>query len=408
MNDKPHRLSRRSFIKSASAAGLGSALVPLMGQATAQANPPAQAPEITGVPKRPFGRSGIQVPILSLGGMFDIPSNQTMLKQAIRWGVTYWDTAHVYSGGRSEEGIGQFFRTYPDQRKKIFLVTKSTARSRRGMSNDLATSLKRMNTDYIDLFFVHAIRDADTMDSAMRQWADEQKAQGKIRLFGFSTHANMERCLLDAARLDWIDGIMMTYNFRLMHTEKMKAAVNACVDAGIGLTAMKTQGGGAVETTSARELELAGRFVKKGFTDKQAKLKAVWENPQISAICSQMPTMAILMANIAAAVDRTSLTDNDRQHLDRYAHETFSHYCAGCTQICENAVAGNIPVGDVMRYLMYAGSYPDTNDARRRFAGIPEAIRRQMTQADFSAAEARCPRQLPIARLMREAIDKLA
>ena len=132
------------------------------------------------------------------------------------------------------------------------------------MSNDLATSLKRMNTDYIDLFFVHAIRDADTMDSAMRQWADEQKAKGKIRLFGFSTHANMERCLLDAARLDWIDGIMMTYNFRLMHTEKMKAAVNACVDAGIGLTAMKTQGGGAVETTSARELELAGRFVKKG------------------------------------------------------------------------------------------------------------------------------------------------
>jgi len=408
MKDIQNGLSRRSFIKSAGAAGLGSALAPLVGRGTARATAPVHAAEITAVPTRPFGRSGIQVPILSLGGMFDIPSNQTLLKQAIRWGVTYWDTAHSYSGGHSEEGIGQYFSSYPEHREKIFLVTKSSARSPRGLSQDLATSLKRMNTDHIDLFFVHGISDAEIMDSGMREWAAEQKAEGKIRLIGFSTHSNMERCLLEAGRLDWVDGIMMTYNFRLMHEDRMKEAVKACVDAGIGLTAMKTQGGGAVDATTSRELELAGRFVQKGFTDKQAKLKAVWENPQISAICSQMPTMAILMANIAAAVDRTSLTDNDRQHLDRYARETYSHYCAGCTQICQNAIAGNVPVGDVMRYLMYARNYGDSNDARRRFAALPDAIRRQMRQADYSAAEARCPRQLPIARLMSEALEDLA
>jgi predicted aldo/keto reductase-like oxidoreductase len=405
MQDKATAISRRTFIKTAGAAGLGSVIAPHVGSDRAQAATPAEA---AGVPKRPFGRSGIEVPILSLGGMFDIPSNQTMLKQAIRWGVTYWDTAHVYSGGRSEEGIGQYFKAYPQHREKIFLVTKSTARSQRGMSKDLATSLKRMNTDHIDLFFVHAIHGADIMDSSMKAWAREQKAEGRIRLFGFSTHSNMEACLLDAARLDWIDGIMMTYNFRLMHEKKMKLAVDACVDAGIGLTAMKTQGGGAVGTATTLELELAGRFVTKGFTDKQAKLKAIWENPQISAICSQMPTMSILMANIAAAVDRTSLTDNDHQHLDRYASETFSHYCAGCTQICENAVAGHIPVGDVMRCLMYARSYGDRHDARRRFAAIPEAIRQRLTRTDYTIAEARCPRRLPIARLMDEAMDELA
>ncbi|WP_372683223.1 aldo/keto reductase [Desulfosarcina sp.] len=408
MKDMQKGISRRSFIKSAGVAGIGTALAPLAGRDRAHAATPTQSADTTGVPTRPFGKSGIQVPILSLGGMFDIPSNQTMLKQAIRWGVTYWDTAHVYSGGRSEEGIGQYFKRYPEQREKIFLVTKSTSRSSRGMSNDLATSLERMNTDHVDLFFVHAIRDADEMDSGMREWAAEQKAEGKIRLFGFSTHSNMEQCLLDAARLDWIDGIMMTYNFRLMHEEKMKAAVKACVDAGIGLTAMKTQGGGAVDTGTSRELELAGRFVNKGFSDKQAKLKAVWENPQISAICSQMPTMSILMANIAAAVDRTTLTDNDRRHLDRYARETFSHYCAGCTQICQGAIAENLPVGDVMRYLMYARSYGDLNDARRRFAAIPDEVRKKMIQADYSAAEVRCPRQLPIARLIGQALEVLA
>ncbi|MFY9941228.1 MAG: aldo/keto reductase [Desulfobacterales bacterium] len=408
MQKKDKSISRRSFIKAAGVAGVGSVLAPLAGRSRAQAATPLQAAENTGVPTRPFGRSGIQVPILSLGGMFDIPSNQTLLKQAIRWGVTYWDTAHVYSGGRSEEGIGQFFKRYPEDRQKIFLVTKSTARNGRGMSKDLATSLQRMNTDHIDLFFVHAVSSAAEMDSGMRSWAAEQKAAGKIRLFGFSTHSNMARCLLDAARLDWIDGIMTTYNFRLMHEEKMKQAVAACVDAGIGLTAMKTQGGGAVSTASSQELELAGRFLQKGFSDKQAKLKAVWENLEISAICSQMPTLSILMANIAAAVDRTTLTENERQHLERYARETFSHYCAGCSQICENAVAGKLPVGDVMRYLMYARSYGDRQDARRRFAALPDAIRQQLTRQDYTLAEARCPRRLPIARLMGEAVRELA
>jgi predicted aldo/keto reductase-like oxidoreductase len=406
-NDK-NGISRRTFFKTAGTAGLGAALSPMLGNTDAQAASPAQAADVASVPTRTFGRSGINVPILSLGGMFDIPSNQTLLKQAIRWGVTYWDTAHTYTGGRSEEGIGQYFSRYPEHRQKIFLVTKSTQREPKGLSRELETSLKRMQTDHVDLFFVHAIRNIKVMDNAIRDWAKAQKAAGKIRLMGFSTHANMDDCLQGAARLDWIDGIMLTYNFRLMHEARMIAAVKACVDAGIGLTAMKTQGGGGVKTDSARELELAGRFIQKGFTDKQAKLKAVWENPQISSLCSQMPTMSILMANVAAAVDRTSLTENDHRHLHRYASETFSCYCAGCTQICENAISAKVPVGDVMRYLMYTRCYGDTHDARDYFASIPAAVRRRLTHVDYREAEARCPRNLPIAQLMNEAVEELA
>ena len=408
MKNDRHAISRRTFFKTAGAAGLGATLSPMLGKRDARAAAPAHADDTTGVPTRPFGRSGIQVPILSLGGMFDIPSNQTLLKQAIRWGVTYWDTAHVYSGGRSEAGIGQYFSRYPEHREKIFLVTKSTGRDPQDLSRDLDTSLNRLQTDHIDLFFVHAIRDIETMNHDIRDWVREQKAAGRIRLMGFSTHTNMERCLLDAAGLDWIDGIMMTYNFRLMHENRMKAAVQACVDAGIGLTAMKTQGGGAVKTDSTREMELAGRFIQKGFTDKQAKLKAVWENPQISAICSQMPTMSILMANIAAAVDRTPLTRNDQRHLHRYASQTHGCYCAGCTHICENALSASVPVGDVMRYLMYARNYGDTHDGRAYFAAIPADVRRRLIRIDYRAAEARCPRGLPIGRLMHEAAEELA
>ncbi|MBW2469767.1 MAG: aldo/keto reductase, partial [Deltaproteobacteria bacterium] len=192
-----------------------------------------------------------------------------------------------------------------------------------------------------------------------------------------------------------------------MHSDDMRRAVDACVEAGIGLTAMKTQGGGQVRTDSESELQLAGRFLQKGFTDAQAKLKAVWQNPQISSICSRMKNMTILMSNVAAALDKTQLSTRDNELLQRYAHETRSAYCTGCSAICESCVEGQAPIGDVMRYLMYANSYEDDALAAEGFRKITPNIQRRLSRLDYTKAERNCPQGLPIARLMREAIKKL-
>jgi len=297
---------------------------------------------------------------------------------------------------------------YPEDRKKIFLVTKSGAWTLEGMTRDLHKSLRRMNTDYIDLFFVHSVRDINELDDDTKVWSEKVKAEGKIRFFGFSTHSNMEQCLLGAAKLGWIDSIMMSYNYRLMHSDQMKRAVDACVKAGIGLVAMKTQGGGSVRTNNETELKLAGRFLQKGFTHAQAKLKAVWENPNIASICSEMPSTTILMSNVAAALNRTKLTSKDTQLLRRYAQETGSGYCAGCTDLCESAISGAVPIGDVMRYLMYCRSYGDRGRAVVRFNKIPDMIRREMANLDYSRAEQKCPQKMAIGKLMREAIKEFS
>jgi predicted aldo/keto reductase-like oxidoreductase len=392
--------SRRKFLKSAGVAGVGSILAPAKQLFAASGG-------LATIPTRPFGKTGVQVSILSLGGIVDLLSNQLLLKQAVNRGITYWDTAHSYSGGRSEKGIGKYFAKYPQDRKKIFLVTKSGAWSIKGMTRDLNDSLERMHTDYVDLFFVHGIRSISAMDDDIKSWGERAKKEGKIRFFGFSTHSNMEECLLKGARLGWIDGIMMTYNYRLMHSDDMRRAVAACVKAGIGLTAMKTQGGGQVRTDSETELKLAGRFLQKGFTDAQAKLKAVWQNPQISSICSQMPNMTILMSNVAAALDKTQLSARDTSLLQRYAEETRSAYCSGCTAICESCVEGEAPIGDVMRYLMYCNSYDNDKLAVDGFNKIPPKTRLRLARLDYSVAERNCPQGLPIAKLMREAKKKL-
>jgi len=405
--EKIAKPNRRDFFKTAAAIGLGASASGSFfwrpGQASAQITIPKEP-----MPRRPFGRSGIMVSTLSLGGMFDILNNRLMLAKALDWGINYWDTAEGYGGGRSEEGIGRWFARNPHTRKQVFLVTKLSPRRGGDFVSRLEESLKRLHTDYVDLFFVHGIRGIDEMEVSLESWAQAMKKAGKIRLFGFSTHSNMEECLEGAAKLSWIDGIMFTYNYRLMHESRMKEAVEACYRAGIGLTAMKTQGGGPIKSDSESEVEMAGRFMQKGFTDNQAKLMAVWEDKRIASICSQMPNLTIMATNAAAAVETTRLSKSDRSLLAQYATETCGDYCAGCERLCSEVLAKRVPINDVMRCLMYFHSYQDLGLARATFETLPRQTGELLTQLDFSAAERSCPRKLPIGPLMREAATLLA
>lgn len=387
--------------------GLGAAVGGTAIQRPRQASARITLPKAP-MPRRPFGRSGIKVSTLSLGGMFDILNNRLMLAKALEWGIDYWDTAEGYGGGRSEEGIGRWFARNPDTRKRVFLVTKLSLRRGTDFTPRLEACLKRLHTDYIDLLFVHGIRGIGEMTPDLKSWSRAMKKAGKLRLFGFSTHSNMEDCLEGAARLPWIDGVMFTYNFRLMHEPPMKAAVDACYRAGIGLTAMKTQGGGSIKSDSDSEIKLAGRFMKKGFTDHQAKLMAVWEEKRIASICSQMPNLTIMASNAAAAVDQTHLSQSDRALLARYARETSSDYCAGCGRLCSDVLGNKLPINDVMRCLMYVHSYQDLTLARSTFETMPVQTRALLAQLDFKAAERSCPRNLPIGRMMQEATNLLA
>jgi len=367
--------------------------------------PAESSNESAAMPTRTFGRTGVRVPILGFGGSLDL--DQLMLRQAAKWGVTYWDTASSYMGGNSENRIGKYLDKYPEDRKKLFIVTKSHAWTVSSLTSDLNKSLERMKTDYADLFFLHSVRSVSELDDDRKAWSERTKAEGKIKFFGFSTHSNMEECMLGAARLGWIDGIMMSYNFRLMHSDQMKRAVDACARAGIGLTAMKSQGGGSVRTNSETELELAGRFLQKGFTDAQAKLKAVWENPHVACICTEMPNITILMSNVAAAMNKTRLSSYDKELLHRYGQETRSDYCAGCTDLCESATKSIAPIGEVMRCLMYSRSYGDHHRAAQLFRRIPQRIRVEMALLDYTKAEQRCPQKMAIGKLMRQALKEL-
>jgi len=409
--------SRRDFLKTAGAAGVGSMLLPAISSADVS----DKTLEQMVVPTRPFGKTGVNVSMLSLGGGFNTQANQRLMRQAFKLGVTYWDTAEAYGRGWCEGGYGKYFSKYPKDRKKVFLVTKTISREPDLMTSALEGSLKRMGTSYVDLYLWHKISLFETYyDNKVRNWVEKMKSEGKIRFFGFSTHTGMEDCMIEAAKLGGIDGIMMSYNFRIMNTDLMKEAVDACVNAGIGLTAMKTAGfhpGAQTTLSPAPPLEeeekkllsdLSGQFLKKGFDDIQARLMAVWQNPQIASICSQMPNMKILKSNVDAANNYRKLSQKDMKSLEHYARETSSGYCAGCASICETAVSGHVPIADVMRYLMYCNGYGDRDRASSLFKGLPVDTRNRIVSTDYRIAESRCPQRMPIGRLMKEAASVLS
>ena len=404
---KQNKIDRRNFLKTVGTAGLGTALVST--EAIAKSNDPNAAktpakPKLPQVPKRKLGKTGVEVSCLSLGTLFNVLDNQITLVKSLEWGINYWDTAPSYVNGNSEGGIGKFLKKHPSVRKDVFIVTKASgAKTPEEIEAKLQKSLKKMNTKYIDMFYApHAMSNPKHLTDELRQWAESAKKRKLIRFFGFSTHKNMAECLTAASKLDWIDGIMTSYNFRLMQDKKLSAAIEACHKKGIALIAMKTQ---AKEVKTEESKKLIQYFSSKGFTTGQAKIKAVLKDERFCSACVGMKSVALVTENAAAVIDKSKLDIKDTKVLKQHSMQTCSGYCAGCGNICERAL-GDMPyTSDIMRYLMYHHSYGDHERAKELFAQIPSDVRGRLLSIDYSAAEARCPQRLPIGKLMAEAVS---
>lgn len=413
-----HSLTRRGFLRIAGMSGvalLGTreamSQTPDPAAKPADAAPPAAvsvpvAPRLEPkpIPTRPLGRTGVNIPILSLGGMFDTRSAQLYLRQTLAWGVSAWDTADCYENGNSEEGYGRYFQRNPDDRAKVFLTSKSDELEPKGMANLLQQSLKRLNTTYIDLYLLHGIKTADALTPEVRDWAKSMKAAGSIRHFGFSTHRNMEDLLGNAASLGWIDVVLTSVNYRLLNNRKMLSALDACHKAGVGIIGMKFKGGGPIHPSPEAEERLAAAFVGRGFTLDQAMLKALWEHPAIASVCASMTNFGTMREYVAAAFDRKTLEAGEFDALRRHALETRGSFCQACGA-CDAATQG-APVADAMRCLMYENAYGDGRRAREAFRSIPQDLRTRLVRNDWSAVQQCCPNGLPLGQLIADAVER--
>lgn len=356
------------------------------------------------VPRRVLGKTGQSIPILLVGGGAGFTGGvDPRITLALRHGANYIDTARKYAGGASERNAGAAL-TKLKARDNVWITSKTPQWSAAGLKQDVAFSLASLQTDRIDLYFLHGLDQLGPLnDKELIKAAEQLKREKKIRFFGFSCHSgNVVELLNAAAQRSFVDAVMFRYNFRDYGDKELNRAIDAAHKAGVGLIAMKTQGSESGFRDAWKKFEQTGKWNKH-----QAVLKAVWADQRITAAVSHMETTAQMRENIAAAVDGKPLGRRETEALARYAKLTRAHACQGCEHLCNPHVNAPVRIGTTLRCLMYHDSYGDSEKARRVFGELP-AEARQLEGVDFSHASRACPHGIDIEAQMRRAGQLLA
>jgi uncharacterized protein len=384
--------NRRRFLKVAAAAPALAAAGPALAH-------PAGLPTIT------LGKTGQAVTRLGMGSSWAV--EPSFVQALLAAGVRYIDTAEGYENTKSERTIGAVLaRT--GKRKDVYLVTKTKAP--RGASGSAAyfdkkvnESLERLQTDYVDCYFMHGMSGAQIpllKSPEVKAAFEALKKSGKIKFCGLSCHdPALVQVIEAAAECGWIDQMMIQYNYRTMTDDNIKRALDMASKANIGLVAMKTQGGAGQfkEPTKDKFSPKFNSFVEKGFNPHQAAIKTVFADERIHAVVSEMTNRNMLRENMAAASE--PLTPKQSRLLEEHRQRTAHLYCHGCGHLCETAAKG-VPVATVLRYLRYYEVYGKRQEARALYQALPPEAR-DLASADLPAAEAACPHGLPVAQLVQ-------
>jgi predicted aldo/keto reductase-like oxidoreductase len=215
---------------------------------------PAQQASASGVPTRRLGNTQEQVSALCLGGAHIGRVGQTdrteairMMHTAIDGGITFFDNAWDYHDGWGEEMMGLGLEG--GWRKRVFLMTKNCERDYEGSRRCLEDSLRRLKTDYVDLWQFHEMNyDSDpdwVFAKGGLKYALEAQKAGKIRHIGFTGHKDPRIHLKMVAKpYPWVTSQMPINVMDAFYRSFQNEVLPVCVKKNISVIAMKTLGGG--------------------------------------------------------------------------------------------------------------------------------------------------------------------
>lgn len=350
--------SRRNFL----AAGLAAPLLatPQRPAPPAAATPSSSSPRLT---YRTLGKTGLKVTSVAFGSM--ITSDGTVLERAADLGVNYFDTARGYQNGNCERMVGNALKS---RRKQLYLSTKTHARAKDGALADLDKSLQELQTDYVDIWFLHAIGKPSDINDEMLEAQRIAKKAGKIRFAGFSTHGGHDEVIPAGVASGNFDVILSTYNFAM--DPVMEKLLKSVSEAGIGVVAMKVMAGGQRRTGNGGDAKTKDILKRDGAM--LAALKWALKNPYVHTTIPSITDMEQLDENLRAMKD--AFTPADSKVLQARIRDIGPEYCRMCGA-CSDQCRYSLPVADINRYLMYAENYGEFSLGREHFRVLPAASR---------------------------------
>ncbi len=348
---------------------------------------------------RRLGRTNVNVSDISLGGggINDV----SVARYALEKGINYFDTSPDYSDAASERVLGEALK---GQRDKVFLATKF-CRPDGHLHDDtpvpeimeaVEASLKRLQTDHVDLIHVHSCDRVERLLAPnIHEAFDRLKEQGKVRFLGVSTHTpNLEAVANAAIDSKRFDVMMLAYHHSMWpnftHILE-KAQAND-----VGVVAMKTLKG-------AKHINLAS-FRDESGVYSQAAFRWVLSNPAVGCLVISIVTQEQVDEYVFAS--GTALKTTDVALLSRYDELTAGDYCAPHCGACIDKCPFDVPINDIMRHRMYFKDYGWQKHGMQAYAKLEQRASQCVDCAAPCAGS--CPIGVPIQDKMLDAHQLLS
>jgi predicted aldo/keto reductase-like oxidoreductase len=312
-------IDRRAFLKSL--AGLTTGV--LLSSACAEGDEENSANDRLGalLPTRRFGRTGEAVTMLGVGGwhigdMTEAEAQKT-IETALEGGVRFFDTAEGYQTGGSESRLGKLL--VPKYRDDVFLMTKTRARNANEAWEHLEGSLSRLNTDRLDLWQVHAVRNPADVDERIENGVldvmIEAKETGKTRYIGFTGHSSPAAHQRVLEKTDIFDACQLSMNLTDVSYESfIEKVVPTLVERNIGVIGMKALANGGFFGGSQHGRHGTNPKVVPDRVSISEAIRFVWALP-VSTLITGPDNAEQMQEKIDIARNFTGMGDDERQKL---------------------------------------------------------------------------------------------
>lgn len=279
------------------------------------------------LPLRKLGKTGAQVTMLGVGGYHigwtTEKDAQAVIEAAMEGGIRFFDSAESYGPHTSEIRYGKYLT--PKYREEVFLMTKSTAKDAKTMQEHLDASLKRLNTDYLDLWQVHSVQDPDDVDGRIDKGVFDvvrkAKEEGKAKYIGFTGHRNPKAHLRVIERISddpIFDTIQMPINVvDANHDHFIKSVLPKALDLNLGVLAMKTMADGRFFGKKIRLEDVQWETDKPIVPDQLSIAEAlnfVWSLP-VSVLITGAENEKLMKEKISLAKKYKKLNDKAQDKL---------------------------------------------------------------------------------------------
>jgi uncharacterized protein len=373
---------------------------------------------------RQIGRTGKRASILGFGAMrlpvrdgkpelIDEDKTQVMVDCAIRNGVNYFDTAYVYhaavpfGAGMSELFLGKALKR---QRDKVNIATKLPTwfiSSRADMERYLNEQLRRLQTNHIDFYLVHALTGElwnKVSQAGIREFLDAAKADGRIRHAGFSFHdeAPQFKPIVDA--YDW-SCCQIQYNFMDEDYQAGRAGLEYAAGKGLGVIVMEPLRGGGLTGRVPREVQAVWDKAENKRRPADWALRFVWNRPEVSVVLSGMSAQWQLEENVSIANEGlpNSLTIAELEIIQEAKAIYLARIAVNCTNCgyCMPCPAGvQIPANFLQ--LNNLAVFGDEDGANFFYFHILKPEQRAPECEECGQCEDACPQHIPVREKLRE------